>query len=777
MIPTEQIGALVVGGEHPGLGVVRSLGRRGIPVYVLDDQHSVSEFSRYTTGVVKVKDLRDERKAVDAVLETGRRFNLRNWILYPTRDETVAAFSRYRPELAEFFRVPTPGWETVQWAWDKKKTYDLAERLNIPCPQTFNPRNADELPSLYSKLPLAIKPAIKENFFYATGAKAWRAETPEELHRMYAKAALQIRPEEILVQQIIPGDGQRQVSYCAFFRDGKAHGVLLARRERQHPREFGRAATYVETIELPIIEELSERFLRAINYYGLVEVEFKQDPRDGEFKLLDVNARTWGFHILGSCAGVDFPYLQFADQMGLSLTDPRGRPGIGWLRWMTDVPAALSEILFGELSVSSYIGSLRRTGIESVFCRQDPLPALAEVALLPYLIVTKYFHFKTPEPKPVEPVSAAPTLDRSSETYSHPCPTGVGPKVHRIDPLDDSRWGTLLQEQPRASVFHSVEWLRAIRRTYGYKPIAFTTSPSDAPLKNGVVFCRIDSWFTGRRLVSVPFSDHCEPLVEELSDLREMTTALAEELHREHFDYIELRPMRDDCDLASLYRSSRSYYFHELSLNPDLDTLFRSCHKDSIQRKIRRAEREGLTYEEGRSPGLLNAFYRLMLITRRRHSIPPQPRAWFYNLADSFGEALKIRIAFKDRQAVAAILTLQHKDVMLYKYGCSDARFNNLGGTHLLFWKTIQEAKRSGLRAFDLGRSDRNNIGLVTFKERWGGTRSELNYLRFAAAPHSKGTFRAAETDWKKQVTQQVIPYVPDRLLSWVGDVAYRHIG
>src|SRR5579863_520789 len=228
-------GALVVGGEHPGLGVVRSLGRRGIPVYILDDQHSVSAFSRYTTRTIKVKDLRDERKTVDAVLEAGRRYDLKNWVLFPTRDETVAAFSRHREELAEFFRVTTPDWKTIQWAWNKRNTYELATQLNIPCPKTFTPRSADELEALHASLPLAIKPAVKENFFYATGAKAWRANTPDELRKAYARAARYIPAEEILVQEIIPGDGNQQVSYCAFFADGKAHSTLVAKRMRQHP--------------------------------------------------------------------------------------------------------------------------------------------------------------------------------------------------------------------------------------------------------------------------------------------------------------------------------------------------------------------------------------------------------------------------------------------------------------------------------------------------------------------------------------------------------------
>jgi D-aspartate ligase len=383
------LGALVVGGDHPGLGVVRSLGRRGIPVYVIDDQLCISRFSRFAKQVIRVPDILDERKTVDSVLEIGRRFNLRNWVLIPTRDETVAAFSRYRDELAEFFTVTTGEWESVQWAWDKKKTYDLAQKLEIPCPGTFNPKCANDLSSLYDRLPLAIKPAIKENFFYATGAKAWRCDSIEQLHGNYDRAVRQIQPEEILVQEIIPGDGSEQYSWCAFVRDGQPHSTLIARRLRQHPREFGRAATYVETAEAPVIDELSGRFVRAIHYHGLIEIEYKRDPRDGRYKLLDVNARAWGFHALGAAAGVDFSWLLYADVLGIPVEPVRARPGVGWLRLLTDVPTALSDLIHGSISPAAYLKSLFATRVESVFAWFDPLPFLAELILLPWIIVKK----------------------------------------------------------------------------------------------------------------------------------------------------------------------------------------------------------------------------------------------------------------------------------------------------------------------------------------------------------------------------------------------------
>jgi D-aspartate ligase len=389
-VEENKVGALVVGGDHPGLGIARSLGRRGIPVFILEDQHSISSFSKYASRVIRVKNLRDEQQTIDSVLEVGHRFGLKGWVLFPTRDETVAAISRHRARLAEFFRVTTPDWNTVQWAWDKKNTHTLAKQLGIPTPETWSPRSTEELAALYPRLPLAIKPAVKENFFYATGKKAWRADTPEELNQLFMRANQEIKPEEVMVQEIIPGDGKHQFSYCAFFRNGKAHSSLVARRNRQHPHEFGRAATYVESIERPAIEELSERFLRAIDYYGLVEVEFKQDPRDGQYKLLDVNARAWGFHSIGLPAGIDFPYLVYADQMGEEVEQRRGESGVGWLRLITDVPTVLTGLLLGRLKLGAYLSSLRRTRVESVFCREDPWPSLAEVALLPYLIVKKY---------------------------------------------------------------------------------------------------------------------------------------------------------------------------------------------------------------------------------------------------------------------------------------------------------------------------------------------------------------------------------------------------
>ena len=344
--------------------------------------------------------------------------------------------------------------------------------------------------------------------------------------------------------------------------------------------------------------------------------------------------------------------------------------------------------------------------------------------------------------------------------------------IYQGDPTRDPRWVEFLQRHPQASVFHTPGWLEALRRTYGYEPVVLTTSPPQEELANGLVFCRVRSWLTGHRLVSLPFSEHCEPLVRNADELNEICGALRSDMEKENQKYIELRPQVARLGPETGFEKAQEFYFHTLDLHPGEERLFRGFHKDCVQRKILRAEREALTCEEGRSESLLKKFYHLQLLTRRRHQLPPQPFDWFRNLVDCLGESLKIRVAFKKGQPLASILTVRFKDCLMYKYGCSDSRFHNSGAMTLLLWRAIQEAKQAGALYFDMGRSDCDNPGLVAFKERWGSTRSLLSYWSY---PGERS--RALTNGWKMQVANQVFARLPDSLLTIAGKLLYKHIG
>jgi D-aspartate ligase len=386
------VGGVIIGGDYQGLGIVRSLGQRGVATCVLDDELSIARFSRYATHSMRVEDLASDDALLSALEQLERRFDVAGWVLYPTRDETVAGLSRHRAELAERFRVATPGWDTVRHAWDKRNTYSLARRLDIPVPKTVWPGSGEDLDELAGMLPLAVKPAIKEHFFYATKAKAWRADSMAQLGELIADAQRLIPEDEVMVQEIIPGDGRGQMAYCALMADGEPVAGMTVVRRRQHPPEFGRASTYVVVAEDGgEVERLARRLLSDISYSGLVEVEFKRDPRDGQYKLLDFNARTWGYHTLGAAAGVDFSYLLYLTQIGGVPEPSRATPGVSWVRLLTDVPTAVLELSRRHLSVRDYVASLRAADVEAVFSRADPAPGVCELALTPYLAVKRGF--------------------------------------------------------------------------------------------------------------------------------------------------------------------------------------------------------------------------------------------------------------------------------------------------------------------------------------------------------------------------------------------------
>jgi len=343
--------------------------------------------------------------------------------------------------------------------------------------------------------------------------------------------------------------------------------------------------------------------------------------------------------------------------------------------------------------------------------------------------------------------------------------------VHQIDPLRDPRWAEFVQRHPRASVFHTPGWLNALQRTYGYEPVAYTTSTPRSELTNGLVACRVRSSLTGKRIVSLPFSDHCEPLVDRAEERESLLEFLEREAEAEGWRYVELRSVSPLEDHHVGFRAHRVFYGHRIALHRPASELFCGLSKTRCQQMIRRAERMQLSYEEGRSAALVNTFYDLFRRTRRRHALPPQPITWFETVADCLGEKAKVRVVAKDGVPVASLFTLAHTTSMVEKYSCSDERFHNLGGVALLLWKTIQEAKDTGLAEFDLGRSDPDAHGLISFKEGWGAIRNTLTYYR---CPPGRSLSR---TDgWPMRIARGMSRRLPDSVLAAAGKLLYRHI-
>jgi hypothetical protein len=348
-------------------------------------------------------------------------------------------------------------------------------------------------------------------------------------------------------------------------------------------------------------------------------------------------------------------------------------------------------------------------------------------------------------------------------------------RIYQIDPTKDARWAEFVLRHPHASIFHTVGWLEALRNTYGYEPVVFTTSSSSTELGNGLLFCRVDSWLTGCRLVSLPFSDHCEPLCDSMDDMNFLVCYLLTSMEHQDLRYLEIRPIDRNFGQTSEtngFQPAGVYFLHVLDLRPELDQVFGSLDKDSVQRRVQRAERASLAEKCGRSDDLLKEFFALFVKTRGRHRLPPTPYIWFRNLIRSYGEALEIRIAYWTDTPISAILTLRCKDMVYYKYGCSDARFNRFGAIPWLLWRAIATAKCNGASQFDMGRTEEHNAGLLAFKNHWVSQPQRVVYWRFPRTAALESV-----NSWKLRTAKRVFSFMPDGLRTIAGKLLYRHIG
>ena len=347
--------------------------------------------------------------------------------------------------------------------------------------------------------------------------------------------------------------------------------------------------------------------------------------------------------------------------------------------------------------------------------------------------------------------------------------------MYRIDPTKDERWTSFVEKNPQASVFHTRAWLQSLQGTYGYEPVGFTDSPPGRELKNTIVFCQINSWLTGRRLVSLPFSDHCELLCGSAEEAKYLLRNLQAELKNRDCKYLELRPLDDTKSgiLGELgFKAAATYLLHVLDLTPDLDTIFRRFDKDSVRRRVDRANRAGLVEKIGTSDELLEDFYDLFVLTRARQRLPPIPAAWFRNLVKHLGPVLQIRLAYKEHVPISAIITLQFKDTVFYKYGCSNARFNKYGATPWIFWHSITAAKSAGATRFDFGRTEPDNPGLLAFKNNWVPQARRITYWKYPAT-----SAFISLGGWKLKLAKRAFSCMPTSVLRMTGKMIYRHIG
>jgi predicted ATP-grasp superfamily ATP-dependent carboligase len=374
-------GALVIGGDYRALGVVRSLGRRGIPVWVLQQDDTLAGYSRFARRRLRWPDA-SETEQTNFLLGLADAYRLDGWVLFPTTEETAWLVSCNHRALSARFRLTTSPWCNYVVAADKRRAYSRAELLGIDIPRTWYVESPADVAALDLPFPVILKPALRITHNRFTDEKAWRIENRQELLAGYEEACTLLPAPYVMIQEVIDGGGEHQLAFAAACLDGEVVAFVTARRRRQYPVDFGRASTFVETIDRPDIVERSMRLLADLRLNGLVEIEYKQDARDGRVKLLDVNARAWGWHSIGKAAGVDFPYVAWRLACNDAVTRAQGRGGVRWVRLAIDLPVAAREIAAGRAQLGAYVRSLRPPMEGPIAALDDCVPALMDVPIL-----------------------------------------------------------------------------------------------------------------------------------------------------------------------------------------------------------------------------------------------------------------------------------------------------------------------------------------------------------------------------------------------------------
>jgi D-aspartate ligase len=374
-------GAIILGGAHGALALARSLGRHGIPVWFATHDHPIARYSRYVSRRLDWPGPEHD-DAVAWLIDLATRHGLDRWVLFAGGDAEVRLLAQHRAALEAAYRVATPPWNVASIACDKRLTYAHAVSVGVPAPWSLYPRNRDELAATDYVFPVILKPTVNAGRNAFTAAKAWRIDDRAALMTRYDEAVALVGPDAIMLQELVPGDGDAQFSYAAVWSNGAPVASLVARRTRQYPVDFGFTSTFVETIDNAAVEEASCRLLAALHYDGLVEVEFKYDARDGRYKLLDINPRAWTWIALGGAAGVDFPLIQWRLAAGERVAPQRGRAGCAWVHASRDFAAACRLIAAGKLVPSEYLASLWSARVCAAYAHDDPLPGIVDLPVV-----------------------------------------------------------------------------------------------------------------------------------------------------------------------------------------------------------------------------------------------------------------------------------------------------------------------------------------------------------------------------------------------------------
>jgi len=339
-----------------------------------------------------------------------------------------------------------------------------------------------------------------------------------------------------------------------------------------------------------------------------------------------------------------------------------------------------------------------------------------------------------------------------------------------IDAAADPRWRDYASRHSKATAFHSPEWMTVLGETYGFAPCSLALMEADRIVAL-LPLMGVHSRLTGRRGVSLPFSDNVEPLCDDERSHEALLQGLPAIVDEHRWRYLELRYSTRHASNAPV----AEYRWHTLALDPDPDRLFRTFKKTQIQQSIQRARKAGVVVELRHDEQAMGDFIRLNALTRRKHGVPPQPDRFFWNLHRHMiagGDSFIARAEHGGRAIAAAVYLAWGGKTLTYKYSASDGDALATKPNHLAMWEAVRFGCSNGYTTMDFGRTEADNEGLLYYKRGWGTQERELTYVR-VGEPRRSGRISGVRNSGR---LKDMIRKMPIPLLKLIGKIVFPHL-
>jgi D-aspartate ligase len=387
-LKSNKVGAVVIEGHVQGLSNTRSLGEAGIPVFVVDKNNCLARYSRYCKKFFYCPNYIDPL-FIDFLVDLAQTEGLHGWALIPSNDHAVISISKNRAVLEKYFKIITPGIEIIENIYDKSKLLSVAQKANIPFPKTYYLHNSSVFPPNIH-FPVLTKGRQGLSFYKATGRKVFFSKTVNELKDHLIEIEKSFPITETFTQEFIPFDeSNKTISFTAFCIDGEIKANWIGVKVREHPIQFG-TATFARSIDCEELIEPSKKLLQELNYTGVCEVEYLKSPLDGEYKLIEINARTWLWVDLAKACGVNFAVMiyNYLNQIPYEYPE-KHKIGVNWVNYITDSVFSLHAILRRKLKLKQYFCAFKGKTVNAIFSWRDILPGYMFLFLSVYIALKR----------------------------------------------------------------------------------------------------------------------------------------------------------------------------------------------------------------------------------------------------------------------------------------------------------------------------------------------------------------------------------------------------